>query len=160
MGGVFIGRPQSFRYHRRPVGDYTPGRGGWRKPAEQGAGRFMVKWVAVEKVRAGLRHAVVCPNVTGRTKERIAQRTSTHVGSLALVDSPRTAQTCILRADVVRCLSLELRLFCFRVFLVFFAFFFNQSRGPSFNSSSIYIRPGSHRQLSNNCLCPLLFCFF
>ena len=33
----------------------------------------MAKWIAAEKVRAGLRHAVVCPSVTGRTKERIAQ---------------------------------------------------------------------------------------
>ena len=32
----------------------------------------MAKWIAAEKARAGLRHAVVCPNVTGRTKERIA----------------------------------------------------------------------------------------
>ena len=31
------------------------------------------KWIAAEKTRARLRHAVVCPNVKGRTKERIAQ---------------------------------------------------------------------------------------
>ena len=46
---------------------------GWRKTAEQGAERFMAKWIAPEKVEAGLRHAVVCPNVTGRAKEGIAQ---------------------------------------------------------------------------------------
>ena len=34
------------------------------------------------KTKAGLRHAVVCPNVTGRTKERIAQ------SGLVLVRSP------------------------------------------------------------------------
>ena len=34
----------------------------------------MAKWIAEEKAKAGLRHAVaVCPNVTGRTKERIAK---------------------------------------------------------------------------------------
>ena len=33
----------------------------------------MVRLIAAEKVRAGLRHAIVCPNVTGRTEERIAQ---------------------------------------------------------------------------------------
>ena len=33
----------------------------------------MAKLTAAEKARAGLRHAVVCPNVTGMTKERIAQ---------------------------------------------------------------------------------------
>ena len=41
--------------------------GRWYKAAEQGAERFMVKWIAAEKARVRLRHAVVCPNVTGRT---------------------------------------------------------------------------------------------
>ena len=45
--------------------------GEWRKTAERGVERFIAKWVAAEKVRAGLRHAVLCPNVTGRTKKRI-----------------------------------------------------------------------------------------
>ena len=47
--------------------------GEWRRTAEHGAEHFMAKWIAAEKNKAGLRHAVVCPNVTGRTKERIAQ---------------------------------------------------------------------------------------
>ena len=46
----------------------------------------MTKWIAAAKARAGLRHAVVCPNVTGRTKEMIAQSKRTHAGSLAIVD--------------------------------------------------------------------------
>ena len=62
------------------------GEGKWRKTAEQGAERFMAKWIAVEKVRAGLRHAAVCPNVTARTKERIAQSKRVRAGSLAIVD--------------------------------------------------------------------------
>ena len=37
--------------------------GEWRKTAEQGAERFMAKWIAADKIRARLRHAV-CPNVT------------------------------------------------------------------------------------------------
>ena len=41
--------------------------GEWRRTAEQGAECFMAKWIAAEKARARLRHAVVCPNVTGRT---------------------------------------------------------------------------------------------
>ena len=57
--------------------------GGWRRTSEQGAVRFMAKWIAAEKARAGLRHAVVCPNVTGRTKERIAK-----ASGLVLVRSP------------------------------------------------------------------------
>ena len=43
--------------------------GEWRKTAEQGgAEHFMAKWFVAEKARAGLRHAVVCPYVTGKTK--------------------------------------------------------------------------------------------
>ena len=44
----------------------------WQKTAEQGAACFMAKLIVAEKATAGLWHAVVaCPNVTGRTKERI-----------------------------------------------------------------------------------------
>ena len=45
----------------------------------------MAKLIAVEKARAGLRHAVVCLNVTGRTKKRIVQSKRARVGSLAVV---------------------------------------------------------------------------
>ena len=60
--------------------------GGWRKTAEPGAERFMSKWIAAEKVRAGLRHAVACPNVTERIKDRIAQTKRVRAGSFAIVD--------------------------------------------------------------------------
>ena len=61
--------------------------GGWHKTAEQRAERFMAKWIAAEKVRAGLRHAVVvCPNVTGRTQARMAQSKRVRPGSLVIVD--------------------------------------------------------------------------
>ena len=58
----------------------------------------MAKWIAAEKVRAGLWHAVVGPNMTGRTKEKIAQSKRAHAGSLAIVVWPEVARTCILRA--------------------------------------------------------------
>ena len=47
----------------------------------------MGKWIAAEKARAGLRHAVVvvCPNLTGRTKERIGWPKASE---LVLVRSP------------------------------------------------------------------------
>ena len=61
----------------------------------------MAKWIAAEQVRAVLLHAVVCLNVTGGTKERIAQSKRARAGSLAIVDWPQVAQTCILQADVV-----------------------------------------------------------
>ena len=38
-----------------------------RKTAKQGTKRFMPKWITDEKVGARLRHAVVRPNVPGRT---------------------------------------------------------------------------------------------
>ena len=60
--------------------------GKWRRMAEQGAEHFMAKLIAAEKARAGLGHAVVCPNVTGRAKERIAHSKRVRAGSLALVD--------------------------------------------------------------------------
>ena len=53
--------------------------------AEQGAKRFMAKWIAAEKARTGLRYAEVCPNVTGRAKERIAQSKHVRTCSLAIV---------------------------------------------------------------------------
>ena len=46
----------------------------------------MAKWIVAEKVRAGLWYAVVCPNVTGRTMERIVQSKRARAGSLAIVD--------------------------------------------------------------------------
>ena len=61
--------------------------GEWGRTAEeQEAEYFMANWIAAEKNKAGLGHAVVCPNVTGRTKERIAQNKRARAGSLALVD--------------------------------------------------------------------------
>ena len=60
--------------------------GEWRRAAEQGAEHFMAKWIVTEKNKAGLRYAVVCPNVTRRTKERIAQSKRDRAGSLALVE--------------------------------------------------------------------------
>ena len=59
---------------------------GWRKTVEQGAECFMVKLIAAEKARDGLWHAVVYPNVMGRTKERIAQKEHARVGSFPIVD--------------------------------------------------------------------------
>ena len=59
--------------------------GAWRRTAEQGTEHFMPKCIVAEKTKAGLRHAVACPNVTGRTKKRMAQSKRARAGSLALV---------------------------------------------------------------------------
>ena len=60
--------------------------GGRRGTAEQEAEHFMAKWITAEEARDRLRHAVVCPNATERTKERKAQSKRARAGSLALVD--------------------------------------------------------------------------
>ena len=49
--------------------------GEWCRTAKQGVERSMANSITAEKIRTG-RHAVVCPNVTGRTKDRIAQSKS------------------------------------------------------------------------------------
>ena len=60
--------------------------GEWRRVTEQVVERFMAKWIAAEKTRAGLRHSAVCPYVTGRIKKRIAQGKQARAGSLSIVD--------------------------------------------------------------------------
>ena len=48
--------------------------------------RFMAKWSAAQKIRAGLRHAVVCPNARGGTKERIVQSKCDRAGKFDIFD--------------------------------------------------------------------------
>ena len=139
MDGVFPGRPHSFRHQRRPVDaaaqdeekwHRTAEQGAaqdeeeWRRTAEQGTEHFMAKWIVAERAKAGLRHSVACLNVTGRTKERIAQSKRARAGSLALVDKPQVARTCILQTFGLQmmscCLSLVLRLVCLLCFASFF----------------------------------------
>ena len=81
------GRPQSFRYQDRPVDDRSPeDEGEWHRTAKEGAEFFMTRWFATERARAALRHAVVSPNVTGRTKERVAQSKRASNGLLVTID--------------------------------------------------------------------------
>ena len=87
MGCVLDDLTQSFRHHRRPVtDDCSPGRGGMAQNSRTRGGTFHGKMNRCRKPKAALRHAVVCPNVTGRTKERIAQSKRARAGSLALAD--------------------------------------------------------------------------
>ena len=64
----------------------TQDAGEWRRTVEQGAEHFMAKWIVAEKTKAGLQHAVICPNVTGRIKKRLALSKRARAGSLTLVD--------------------------------------------------------------------------
>ena len=71
---------------------------------------------------------VVCPNVAGRTKERIAQSKRARAGSLALIDKPQVARTCILRVfglkiDVmIDVFPVKIVLFCFVFVFILYAF--------------------------------------
>ena len=84
--GYFLDDLRAFGIHADQWTTAAQNEGEWRRTAEQGVEHFMAKWVAAEKSKAGLRHVVVCPNVTGRTKERITQSKRARAVSLALVD--------------------------------------------------------------------------
>ena len=84
--GCFLDDPRVFGIHANQWTTAAQDEGEWRRTAEQGAEHFMAKLIVAAKTKAGLRHAVVCPNVTGRAKERIAQSKRARAGSLALVD--------------------------------------------------------------------------
>jgi len=58
----------------------------WYKTANKGAEFFTKNWIAADGARAALRHAVVSPNVTGRTRERVAQSKRARTGLLATID--------------------------------------------------------------------------
>ena len=84
---VFPGRPQSFRPERRPVDDCNPGRGGMAQNGRTRGGTFHGK---MDRCRKNQGWTTACSgmpeNVTGKTKERIAQSKRARAGSLALVD--------------------------------------------------------------------------
>ena len=71
--GCFLDDLRAFGINADPWTTAAQDEGEWRRTAEQGMEPFIAKWIAAEEAKAGLRHAVVCPNVTGRTKKRIAQ---------------------------------------------------------------------------------------
>ena len=86
----------------------------------------MAKLIVAEKARAGLRHAVARRNVTGRTKERIAQSKWARAGSLAIVDEPQVTRLVSFR-PMPCCLSPVLHLLCFvslPLSVSFFSFLF------------------------------------
>ena len=88
--------------------------------------------------------------MTGRNRDRIAQSKHPHAGSLAIVDKPQVARTCILRAfglqiDIILSLS-GVTFVCFVVSFSFVCFSLKPSRGPWINCSSICMRPDSHNK--------------
>ena len=86
VDGVFLDDLRAFGINADHWTTASQDEGEWCRTAEQGTEHFMAKWIAAEKAKAGPRHAVVYPNVTGRTTERIVQSKRARAGSLALVD--------------------------------------------------------------------------
>ena len=110
MGCFLDDLTQSFQHQRRLVNVYSPGRAGGM--AQNGRTRGGIFRGGMDCCResqgwttacSGIserdgKDKGVCPNVTGRTeKERLVQSKRARAGSLALVDKPQVARTCILR---------------------------------------------------------------
>ena len=101
----------------------TQDEGEWRRTAEQGAEHFVAKWIVAEKNKAGLRHAVVCPNVTGRTKERIAQSKRLVLVRSPLLTSHKWRELVPSGRLVCRCHDIFLWCYVCFVLLCFASFF-------------------------------------
>ena len=54
--------------------------------SKQRGGILHEELIAADGARGALRHAVVSPNVTGRTKERVAQSKRARTGLVATID--------------------------------------------------------------------------
>ena len=70
--GCFLDDVKSVRYQRRPVDDCSPGRGGMGQDGGTRSGMFHGEMDRCREGRAGLRHAVVCPSVTGQDSPKQA----------------------------------------------------------------------------------------
>ena len=81
VDGCFLDDLRAFGINADQWTTAAQDKGEWRRTAERGAEHFMARWIAADKSKAGLL-AVVCLNVTGRTK-RIAQSKRTRPCCLA-----------------------------------------------------------------------------
>ena len=84
--GCFLDDLRAFGINADQWATAAQDEGEWHRTAEQGAERFMAKWIPAEEARTGLQHAVVWPSATGRTKKRISQSKRARASSLATVD--------------------------------------------------------------------------
>ena len=164
---VFPGRLQSFRHQRRPVDDFSSGRG--KLLAQDGGTRGGTFHGEMDRCREShgwtTACSSICPNVTRRAKERIAQSKRARAGSLAIVDKLKAARTLyppgIWFADIDVMSFSGVTLFV--LYVSFSRLFVFTEEAAALRSivfrSSICMRSDSHTQLPNNTLC-VLFCFF
>ena len=66
---MLLGRPQSFRYQRRPVDDCSPGREKMMQGGGTRGGMFHGEIDRCRKIQSWTTVCSVCPNVTGRAKD-------------------------------------------------------------------------------------------
>ena len=121
----------------------------------------MAKWIAAEKTRAALRHAIVCPNLTGNTKERIAESKRARAGPFTLLISHKWRE--LVSSGRLVCRKHAVFLWCY-VRLVLLRFRRNTFIGAAVFCflvfcASICTHPDSHTQLPNNCLRLQAFCY-
>ena len=84
--GVLPGQLQSFRHQSRPADNCSPGRGEMVQSGGTRGGTFHGE---INRCRENQGWTTACsrmPEVTGKTKERIAQSKRARASSLALVD--------------------------------------------------------------------------
>ena len=85
--GVSPGRPQSLRHQHRPVDDCSPGRGGMAQDGGIRGGTFHGEIDCCRENQGWTTACKVCPNVTERNKERIAQSNCARAGSFGIPGS-------------------------------------------------------------------------
>ena len=100
VDGVFPGRSQSFRHQRRPVDDCSPGRRGMAQNGRTRGGTFHGEMDRCRETQGWTTACSGMPDRDGKNQEDdiIAQSKRDRAGSLALVNQPQVARTCILRA--------------------------------------------------------------
>ena len=84
--GCFLDELRAFGINADQWKTAVQDEGEWRKTVEQGAERFHSEMDRCRESQGSTTYAVVCPNVTGKTKERIAQSKRARAGSLTKVD--------------------------------------------------------------------------
>ena len=83
---VFTGRPQGFRHHRRPVEDWSPGRG---EMAQDGGTRVGAFHGEIDRCRESRGCTKACsrmPERDGKDQGEDSPSKRAHAGSLAIVD--------------------------------------------------------------------------
>ena len=133
VDGCFLDDLRAFGINANQWTPAAQDEGEWHRTAEQGAEHFMS--LQREKAKAGLRHAVVCPNVTGRTKRRIAQSKGLVLVHSPLLTSHKWRELVSSGRLVCRCHMTSLSGVTFVLFCFVFVFMLSLKPRPFVQSS-------------------------